>query len=179
MKKNKLNSGFNLSEIMIAILVIAVAFLPTIGVLGTSIRATSKDDSVIRAMNLCQEKLDTALKFPFSFFNANLGLNLTDTTQTEGTLSLPLTQEVIKGVTYRYILRVEDRPGSFSVMEKNLDTSGEEPGTWKFNTSANIGYDNIFHRYRMTVFWTPQGDNIERSYSLVTFRADLRTFQES
>lgn len=176
MRVGKKKSGFNLTEIMLAVFILAATFLPIMGVLSNSIRFTSKDDSVIRAMTICQEKLDTALKFPFPFFNANLGVDLTGTVLSSGTLSLSLNSETVKNVNYRYVLNVSDRNGNFAVREKDLDVGNDTPSTWNFNASVDVPYAGIFHRYSMTVFWTFPGDPVEKSYRLVTFRADLRSF---
>lgn len=163
---------------MIAIMILAVAFLPTIGVFGTSIKSTQKDNRVIRAMNICQDKLDTALKFSFGFYKANLGAVLTNAELSTGTLTLDLNDETIKTVTYRYELLVEDRPGDFTVRERDLDEGDEDPDTWVFNAEQEIPYEDILHRYKMTVYWKTPEEADEHFYTLVTFRADLNNFLE-
>lgn len=171
------NKGMTLTEIMIAALVIAIAFMPIIGVMGTSIKATAKDDAIIRGMNLCQEKLNTALRFPFDFFRGNLGAEITDTTFNNDGLELDLSDQTINGIAFRIVLVVSDRPGQFTVPERNLATGeSNDPSTWSF-TEATVNYANLVNRYRMTVFWRESGANTEQFYSLVSFKADLRSFE--
>jgi len=66
MKNINRSTGMTLTEVMLAMALLASAFIPIIGVMGTSIKATDKDDRTIKAVNLCQEKLNRALQFPFT-----------------------------------------------------------------------------------------------------------------
>ena len=57
MKNINRSTGMTLTEVMLAMALLASAFIPIIGVMGTSIKATDKDDRTIKAVNLCREKL--------------------------------------------------------------------------------------------------------------------------
>lgn len=59
-----------LTRLMLAMALLASAFIPIMGVMGTSMKATDKDDRTIRAVNICQEKMNRALQFPFWHFRA-------------------------------------------------------------------------------------------------------------
>ncbi|HEY9068899.1 MAG TPA: prepilin-type N-terminal cleavage/methylation domain-containing protein [Candidatus Ozemobacteraceae bacterium] len=166
--------GVTLTEIMIAMFIIAISFMPIMGALGTSVKATVKEDTVVRAMNLCQEKLNTSLQFPFAFFVPFLGTPIDAPIATPG-ISLPLGPETIEGVTYTSVLTVTDRPGTFRVPVRNLDVGNPaDPKTWTF-TNRNIAYNGLVHTYSLTVSWINKGETEPRFYTLVTFRADLRS----
>ena len=169
-------SGMTLTEIMIAALVIAIAFMPIIGVMGTSVKATAKDDAIIRGMNLCQEKLNTTLRFPFNYFRGNLGAEITEAIFNHDGLELDLRDQTINGIQYRTVLIVDDRPGQFTVPERDLNTGdSNNPSTWSFDQTT-VNYSDLVNRYRMTVFWRESGADEEQFYSLVSFRANLRSF---
>ncbi|HOY66343.1 MAG TPA: prepilin-type N-terminal cleavage/methylation domain-containing protein [Candidatus Ozemobacteraceae bacterium] len=166
--------GVTLTEIMIAMFIIAISFMPIMGALGTSVKATVKEDTVVRAMNLCQEKLNTSLHFPFEFFVPNLGTPIDVPIATPG-VSLTLGPETIEGVTYTSVLTVSDRPGIFRVPVRNLAVGNPaDPKTWTF-TNRNVAYNNLVHTYTLEVSWIDKGGTARRFYTLVTFRADLRS----
>jgi hypothetical protein len=165
--------GVTLTEIMFALVILAVSFLPIIGVMGSSVKATTKEDAINRAMNLCQEKLNTALQFPFDFFTPNLGAVIDVPIATPG-VSLTLGNETIEGVAFSSSLTVVDRPGSFLVPVRNLELGNPDvPSTWVF-TNSTINYTNQVHTYTLRVSWVNKGETVARFYTLVTFRARLR-----
>lgn len=164
--------GVTLTEIMLAVVILALSFLPIIGVMGASVKATTKEDSLNRAMNLCQEKLNTSLQFPFHHFDLNLGVEISSTIATPG-LTLTLGDETIEGVTYTSSLTVSDRPGSFLIPVRNLDVGNpDDPKTWTF-TDTTVNYSNLVHAHKLKVAWKNKGDPNEKFYTLVTFRAKL------
>jgi len=168
----KTSRGVTLTEVMLAVVILAVSFLPIIGVMGASVKATTTEDSLNRAMNLCQEKLNTSLQFPFHHFDLNLGAEITATVATPG-LTLTLGNETIEGVTYTSALTVSDRPGSFTVPVRDLAVGDPDtPSTWSF-VDTTIYYANLVHSHTLKVSWKNKGDPNEKFYTLVTFRAKL------
>jgi hypothetical protein len=183
MKNIKTNSGVTLVEILLAVGFLAMAFIPIMGLLGSSVKVTDKDQSNILAMNLCQEKLNTALQFEFNAFNSWLGNELTDIEISTGTLTLSLKPLTQNGVTYDFKLKVEDREGSFTVASRDFsaESGGEElpVASWKFTKAAKYSYKGLIHRYTMTVQWKDKGKTsdkkaIIKDYTLVTFKAKLK-----
>jgi hypothetical protein len=167
------NSGMALSEIMVAVFILALAFIPIIGVMGSSIRATGKEDSVNRAMNLCQEKLNTSLQFPFDFFTPHLNKDIDIAINSPG-VTMELGEETIQGIKYTSILRVSDRPGTFNVPVRDLTLGNpDKPETWQFSNVA-VPYSNLVYSHTLTVTWLNKGEKTPKSYALVTFRAKLR-----
>ncbi|HNW34797.1 MAG TPA: prepilin-type N-terminal cleavage/methylation domain-containing protein [Candidatus Ozemobacteraceae bacterium] len=165
-------SGVTLMEVMVAVVIVAVSFLPIIGVLGTSMKATGNEDSINRAMNLCQEKLNSSLQFPFDFFTLHLGAPI-DTPISAPGASLILGTEAIEGVTYTSTLTVADRPGSFRVPVRDLTRGNpDDPKTWTFSTTV-VNYTNLVHTYTLRVSWKNRGEQESRFYTLTTFRAKL------
>ena len=170
----KFKSGLTLTEIMMAILVIAIAFIPIIGVMGTSVKATSRDDARIRAMSLCQDKLDTALSLPFGSF-VNMGVDIdAGVFPSADNPQLSLDPVTISSVEYSFILKIDDRVGTFTVPMRDFEEGDyDDPATWEF-VNVEVGFSNLLHRYRMTVNWKELGDDSRKhSYSLVTFKANL------
>lgn len=169
------NKGVTLTEILLAVFIMAMAFIPIVGVMGTSMRFTMKENSTITAMNIAQDKLDTALNFEFDFFDANnhLDSGWITTNLQSGNLELALATQTIAGVDYFSQLKVEDRPGSFTVPVRSFDDI-HDMSTWKFATST-IDYTGLVHRYTLKVKWKDRGEDSEKFYRLVTFRAKLRT----
>lgn len=167
-------SALTLSEIAIAMLVITVAFFPIIAVMSNSMKATAKDGSIIVAMNLCQEKLNMALQFPFGHSEFTEGADLKGT-YTKGTLELKLGNEDKDGIIYTSTLVISDRIGNFTVPIRKLTGNfDDDPSEWDWETdAAEIAYEGLVHRYRMTVTWKDRGENRVKNYTLVTFKADL------
>lgn len=164
--------GVTLMEVMLAVVILALSFIPIIGVMGASVKATGKEDSLNRAMNLCQEKLNTSLQFTFHHFDLNPGTEI-NSTMSSGSLVLKLGSETIEGVTYTSSLTVTDRPGSFLVPVRNLGVGNQnDPKTWTF-TDKTVKYANLVHAHKVKVSWVSKGDDTARFYTLVTFRAKL------
>lgn len=183
MKKYKLKLGVTLIEILMAVGFLAMAFIPIIGLLGSSVKITDKDQSNILAMNLCQEKLNTALQFEFGAFNSWLGNELTGIEIATGTLVLNLNSATHNGVTYNFKLKVEDREGSFTVASRDFTAEsggGATPvASWEFLAATKYPYKGLVHRYTMTVEWKDKGKAtdkkaIVKNYTLVTFKAKLK-----
>lgn len=184
MSKNKKHTGITLTEILVAVGFLAMAFIPIMGLLGSSLKITDKDQSNIMAMNLCQEKLNTALQFEFGKFNTWLGSEITNVEISSGTLVLNLNPVTYNGVVFNFKLKVSDRNGTFSVSSRDFsndlsNTNTTPVATWKFLPAEKIPYANLVHRYKMTVEWKDKGKSdkstaILKDYTLVTFKAKLK-----
>lgn len=182
--KNRKNyKGVTLAEILMAASFLALAFIPIMGLLTSSIKITDKDQGNIIAMNLCQEKLNTALQFEFEHFNSWLGTEITNTKTATGSIELDLNPVTINAMTFNFKLTVTDRQGSFTVASRNFDAeTSTAVADWVFETApTTVSYRNLVHRYRMTVEWTDRatskgtinGQDIVKAYTLVTFKANI------
>lgn len=174
--------GITLTEILMAVGFLAMAFIPIMALLSSSLTITDKDQANIIAMNLCQEKLNTALQFKFGHFNSWMGSEVTNTDTKDGNLVLDLKDTEINSIPFTFHFQVTDRPGVFTLMSRDFEseTVSEEhnPANWKFEESpTTINYKNLVHRYKMTVKWQDRGkagmSGTIKDYSLVTFKADI------
>ncbi len=172
--------GMTLTEVMLAMALLASAFIPIIGVMGTSIKATDKDDRTIKAVNLCQEKLNRALQFPFeSIAPGTYGgavAKILTSNVAAGAISLTLGPETIDGVSFTSQLVVTDIPGVFSVPTYDPFAKGNQPNTpanWGW-VDRNIPYSNLYHRYVLTVTWQDKGVKTGKFYTLASHKAKIR-----
>lgn len=169
-----------LTEVMLAMALLASAFIPIIGVMGTSIKATDKDDRTIKAVNLCQEKLNRALQFPFeALATGNYGgaaAKVLTTNAAAGAISLTLGPETIDGVNFTSQLTITDRPGTFRVWTYDAFAKGKNmnnPANWGW-ADRKLPYANLFHSYVVRVTWQDKGSNTNKFYTLASFKAKIR-----
>ena len=169
-----------LTEVMLAMALLASAFIPIIGVMGTSIKATDKDDRTIKAVNLCQEKLNRALQFPFeALAPGTYGGAVTKKLKSDpaaGAIALDLGPETIDGVNFTSQLTITDRPGSFLVWTYDAFAKGNNlnnPANWGW-VKRNLPYANLYHSYVMRVTWQDKGVNTNKFYTLASFKAKIR-----
>jgi hypothetical protein len=175
--------GITLAEILMAAGFLAMAFIPIMGLLTSSIKITDKDQGNIIAMNLCQEKLNTALQFEFGHFNSWLGSQITNTKTASGSIELDLHPVTINGMTFNFKLLVSDRPGFFTLRSRNFEAEASNAvDDWVFEPEpTTVSYTNLVHRYRMTVEWSDRanakakrdGAAVVKDYTLVTFKANI------
>lgn len=178
MPLSHIKQGVTLTEIMIGMFILALSFLPVIGVMSSSVKSTGKEDDLNRAMNLCQEKLNTAMQFPFDFFVPYLGSEIDNgvlaTPTANPIVSLQLGGETINGVVFTSTLTVTDRPDEFNVPVLKLETAEpDDVSTWEF-VNKKVFYSNLVHIYALKVSWRSKGEQTDRFYTLSTFRANLR-----
>ena len=158
----------------------------------SSFKTTEKDDHVIKAMQLCQEKLGTAVQFPFGFFSPGT-YNTTQTSQPTGNPSdpnnKPLTlvlgaeqNEFLKKVNFSSTLVVEEPPMSFNnVPVFDFTQLGNNPN-YANDPSACVSYisrdiSGMVKRYTVTVTWNEKESNAtgnSRFYTLSTLKVDVR-----
>ena len=65
--------GMTLTEIVLAIVLLALTFIPIMNVLGTTIKGNQKEEKVVKAIHLAQTKLNAAIQFPFNDIPTNNG----------------------------------------------------------------------------------------------------------
>ncbi len=172
--------GMTLTEVMLAMALLASAFIPIIGVMGTSIKATEKDDRTIRAVNLCQEKLNRALQFdfedmPVGTYGGTTKKVLKSVDKTNA-IVLNLGPETIDEVEISSRLDVTDVPGTFRVHTYDAFAKGNNPKApanwgWKLK---DIPYANLFHKYVLTVTWKDKGSAANKFYTLASYKAKIR-----
>lgn len=177
----KIRKGMTLSEIMLAVSILAIAFIPIIGVISSSLKATEKDDNRIKAMLLCQEKLGVALQFPFEFFTPVFSPynDSYESPNANGKLTLVLGSETIKHVTYTSTLTVASETVTFAVpvvdfTQKPFD-SLEDPNGWI--KREDITVHDMVKRYTVTVTWRDPGDNPAsdpKFYTLSVLKANIQ-----
>lgn len=176
----KKSAGMTLTEIMLAMALLASAFIPIVGVMGTSIKATDKDDRNIKAVNLCQDKLNRALQFPFDViapgsYGGAAAVTL-KSNAAAGAIILQVGPETIDGVQITSQLVVQDVPGVFVVPTYDPFAKGENPNApaaWGWSTQ-NINYAGLYHKYTMTITWKDKGDKIDKFYTLASHKAKIR-----
>lgn len=179
LQRHARTSGMTLTEIMLAMALLASAFIPIIGVMGTSIKATDKDDRIIKAVNLCQEKLNQALQLPFEAIAPGTygGATAEKLPKTgASTIILNVGPETLDGVQITSQLDVVDVPGSFMVPTYDPFARGENPNTpanWGWSTQ-NINYSGMYHKYTMTITWKDKGGKTDKFYTLASHKAKIR-----
>ncbi|HNX74816.1 MAG TPA: prepilin-type N-terminal cleavage/methylation domain-containing protein [Candidatus Rifleibacterium sp.] len=173
-------TGMTLTEVMLAMALLASAFIPIIGVMGSSIKATEKDDSTIKAVNLCQEKLNRALQFDFDKMPVgSYGGAVAKTLQTSGSANgivLTLGPEAVNGIQFTSKLDVTDAPGTFLVWTYDAFAKGQNPADptkWGW-VEKKFDYANLFHKYVLTVTWKEKGSAKDKFYTLASHKAKIR-----
>ena len=184
--------GFTLMEIVLAIAIIAMAFIPIMSIFGHNFKITEKDKSNIEAVNLCKDRLDTALKMRIDVFKIPSG---SSSVQYENDLidvaseplKLDLRDYTHENITYHFVFNVSNRPDSFTVNPRVYDNDDSQdpllPSVIHIGSKQTIEYSNLVKRYRMTVYWYDKGietsgrtaKNPKHSYTLQTFQAKYFT----
>ena len=165
-----------LNEIMLAVVILALAFIPIIGVISSAMRTTEKDDHIIKGISLCQEKLSAALQLPFDMlapdtYNAELKSDNGDLS-----INVKLGNENFR-IPYYSELTVTNETVKFQVpmcdyTKRALEPSN--PATWM--SLKNVEIKNMVKRYTVTVKWSEkEGDPAEqRFYTLSALKANVR-----
>ena len=142
--------GITLTEILIALLILATAFIPIIGVMSGGIKGTQKDETVLKAVQLSQQALSTALQIPFNDLVANKGagggpwtFGTADSTfdYATGSLNLRLGKVTVGNIDHTLTLTIDDVPFVFTLdthdpMARNLGTAHRHTG--RFISSLHI-----------------------------------------
>jgi prepilin-type N-terminal cleavage/methylation domain-containing protein len=182
---HKTACGMTLTEIMLAMALLASAFIPIIGVMGTSMKVTDKDDRTIRAVNICQDKMNRALQFPFGILEppargtVTYGGVASQTLRSDSTgnaIELHLGPEEINGVPMTTELVITDLPGRFQVPTFDDDAkfrNATDTTQWGW-TEQNLPYEGLYYRYVLTVRWRDKGSNEDKFYTLASNKARIR-----
>jgi len=179
--------GLTLTELALAVFILALAFIPIVGVLGNSIQGTQKDEQIIKAVQLAQSSLNSALQFPFKDlvtqrFGANPGAgpwqfsSVASVTISTGTLSFTFGDVQVGRYSYNVSLQIVDECPTFTVKicdpMKKGGIASTTPSAWGWNDYNSQPYSDFFHRYSLTVTWVNPSHK-QCFYSLVSYKAKL------
>lgn len=171
-----LKKGFTLTEIMLAVVLMAFTFLPIIGIMSSSMKLTEKDGATQKAVALCQEKLSTALQMPFEI--VPVGVVKNTITYNNGAMSLVLGDQTIGGVTYTSVLTSSYETVTFTVPECDYVKKSGAPGNpSSWFTSKKHSISNLVKRYTVSVSWKDRGETDAKkvkTYTLSSLKANLR-----
>lgn len=177
-----------LTEIMLAMALLASAFIPVMGVLGTSMKATDKDDRTIKAVNICIEKMNMALQFPFGALEpvppattVTIGGVASQTVYSDKDnnkgIKLHLGPDTVLGMPITSELIIQDLPGVFKVPTfddtAKLDNP-DNPALWNWTPPQDQAYSGVHYKYTMTVRWRDKGSEEEKFYTLTSSKAKVR-----
>ena len=170
--------GMTLNEIMVAVIILALSFIPIIGVITSAMNTTEKDDHIIKAMSLCQEKLNAALQFPFDgipigTYNATIFSQNTDYP-----LNVVLGAEDFR-IQYISTLTVASETVTFRVPMFDFTQKSLFPDdSKKWATTRTQVLNNMVKRYTVTVNWEEKeslpGVGTKRFYTLSALKANVR-----
>jgi len=180
-------SGMTLTEIMLAMALLASAFIPIMGVLGTSMKATDKDDRTIKAVNICIEKMNRALQFPFGVLEpvppattrtiGGVASQTVFSDVTTNAIALHLGPDTISGMPVTSELIIQDLPGVFMVPTfddtAKLDNPNN-PALWNWTAPQAQAYSGVHYKYTLTVRWRDKGSEEEKFYTLTSSKAKVR-----
>lgn len=169
----KSKSAVTLVEILLAVVLMAGAFLPIMGVMTSSIKVTEQDENTQRAVMLCQEKLNSVLQMPFSKFKT--GTVKSGETKS-GDITVSFGPQPIEGVTFTSSLLVEPYVVVYNVPTCDFSKKGQNktnPKLWGFNNIQYTVTDKV-KRFTVTVKWKDKGRSNEKFYTLSSLKADIR-----
>lgn len=185
------NKAVTMMEILIATFVLAVAFIPIIGVMGTGISATKKDEVILKAVQLGNSTMNTVMQLPFNDLVENRGEGGVGVgSWTFGgdpgsfeyaTGSVVLSLGEVTGPpgigSYSVTLQVRDREVAFNLWlhDPNARAAAEDnPALWGWVSATQPmsgARRGLFHEYLLSVSWVNGGQ--ERVYRLVSYKANL------
>lgn len=174
LKKTK--KGMTLNEILLAVVILALAFIPIIGVISSSMRITEKDDHIIKGISLCQEKLSAALQLPFNHFVE--GVYDTDIESNNGDLSIKvkLGDEEFR-IPYHSELKVTNEIVKYKVPMCDFTQRAKNPNAHSsWMNLREVEIKNMVKRYTVTVQWSEKEGKKEekRFYTLSALKANVR-----
>jgi len=161
--------GFSLIEIVLSLVILALTMIPIAAIMGYGFKGTQRDQRQIKAIQLCQARLNQAMRVPF------LRLNSTTTTITSGTVELlKLGTETIDQVPYDVALVAQDRAVAFSYQPVDVnraDYSPTDPANWQFLPATSWGAPNMAKQVTIVVSWTEK--SLAQAVRLSTFVSNL------
>ncbi|MBF0408596.1 MAG: hypothetical protein HQM10_14700 [Candidatus Riflebacteria bacterium] len=187
MKRLSDKQAVTLMEILLAVAILAISFIPIIATMGTSIKATQRDETIVKAIHLAQTRMNTALQFPFyeiasypggggngpwNLTAATTGLPYKNTSHT-GDLTLDLSNVTMGQTTFTTSLRIENVPVKFRV--KTYDpilrrANPTNPNNWGWTAYTSPNMSTIFQKYLLVVRWTDSNGN-PKFYSVAAYKA--------
>lgn len=170
----KSKSAVTLVEILLALVLMAGAFLPIMGLMTSSIKATEQDENTQRAVMLCQDKLNSVLQMPFNQFSVG---NVNSGQQSSGEIRVSFGPEPIEGVVFTSSMVVEPYVAVFNVPTCNFSKKGEnkkDPSKWGDFTNIKYTVSDKVKRFTVTVRWRDKGRSNEKFYTLSSLKADIR-----
>lgn len=167
-------SGLSLLEVLFATGILAVAMIPIAGVMGYGIRGTQRDSRQIRAMQICQARLNQVMKANFN--DVPLGSN-TANIIVDGQTIVNLENETLDGTTYSTSLEVTNIGVEFSYRSINLNNPSynpDDPSTYEFLRDASrlTINNNAARRVTIRVSWV-EGQGIVQNVQLTSFIANF------
>ena len=190
-RRGREKAGVSLVELVLAVSILAVAFLPIIGVMSSSIRGTTKDDRLVRAMHLAQAMMNAALQFPFDDIVANnpghalatgaWGFGPASFSYTHPASNLTLTLGPEPQGVFTTALRIDSETVRFDYWTYDpiaREVNSSTPSLWgwqRHNDDVDwSGAQSLFHRYTLTVTWSDAHGTSPLVYRLVGFKANLQ-----
>ena len=182
----KSRKAVTLVEILLACVLLAGAFLPIMGLMTSSIRATEQDENTQRAVMLCQEKLNMALQMPFNKFPVTKKTVYDKGSFTSNQVTLELGKRDFEGIAYTSTLTVEPYTVTFHVPTCDFDKKGNNiinktnagltptPGDWGWNDEVTHVITDKVKRYTVKVVWKDVGKTAVKEYVLSSLKADVR-----
>ena len=168
--------GMTLNEIMLAVTILALSFIPIIGVISSAMRTTEKDDHIIKGISLCQEKLSAALQLPFDMLPPDTYNTELKSDNGDLSINVKLGNEIFR-IPYYSELTVTNEVVKYKVPMCDFTKKFKEPNNpaaWM--TLKNVEIKNMVKRYTVTVRWSEkEGDPAEqRFYTLSALKANVR-----
>ncbi len=163
MKMSLSDKGFTIIEVLIAISLLSVGMLAVATLMGTSIKTSSYSQALTQGNNLAQERLETLQSIGYN------NLQVTDTVTARTDLRRNCTQTDFTA----------DRP-VYTCTPTQVIPIGKRDFTWLYTVTyidvdgsgtANPGVDGL-KRIDVTVSWTDQLWNIDKSVTVTSLRAE-------
>ena len=173
----KPKKAVTLVEILLACVLMAGAFLPIMGMMTSSIKATEQDENTQRAVMLCQEKLNSVLQMPFNKFPVS-STPITNGSYNSNQIVASFGAQIIEGVTFTSSLKVEPYVITYNVPTCDFTRKGDkqfkkDPTKWGFSPIAYTVTDKV-KRFTVTVNWMDKGRKNQKFYTLSSLKADIR-----
>ena len=173
----KTKKAVTLVEILLACVLMAGAFLPIMGVMTSSFKATEQDECTQRAVMLCQEKLNAVLQMPFDKFNTS-STPISKGRYESNQIIASFGQDLIEGTPYISTLLVEPYEVTYNVPTCDFSKKGDSrykanPRQWGFHPVSYTVTDKV-KRFTVSVKWKDKGRTNEKFYTLSSLKADVR-----
>ena len=171
-RSSRLRLGMSLLEILIACIILAFSMIPIAAMIGAGFRGTARDNRQIKAIQLCQARLNQCQAVPFSSL-VTTGVDITSGT----VLLLDLGLQTIDNVPFTVDLQVADHPVNFTFQAVDINQPGYDrntPTTWVFLNNQTLSIPaNAARRVTIRVTWTENPNVPQQVVSMTTFRANF------